>query len=226
MTPTGVVVDERQLQPLDPGRERGAKSETLGTTTEGNERASSPPGPGRPVVRLKDETDVDQNMEITTRRPIPVGEYWMRPTKEDILAMDKDKRKGVIGLTIGRENVGIIRFKAPVDLTVIDIESLLGGLVILESRSATVYPDSVGLKPPIGEGLNVPASISLEHSWPRRMTKGRSPSEAETKRQVASHIERLKSVEGTTFESYSEENGTWTFSVNHFSTYNQVTYNS
>ncbi|EGU82280.1 hypothetical protein FOXB_07214, partial [Fusarium oxysporum f. sp. conglutinans Fo5176] len=94
---------------------------------------------------------------------------------EDLLAMDKDQRKRVTDLTIGWENVGVIRFKHPVDFTGIDLESLLGGLVILESRSATVYPDSFGLKPPPGEGLNVPASISLESSWPRKKTKGEAP---------------------------------------------------
>ncbi|KAH8662725.1 nucleoporin autopeptidase-domain-containing protein [Ilyonectria robusta] len=144
--------------------------------------------------------------------------------KEDILAMNKDQRKSLAGLTIGRDNVGLIRFKVPVDLTNIDLEGLLGGLVILETRSATVYPDSVGNKPPIGKGLNVPALISLEHSWPRRWMRGRGQPEVETGPQLTSHIERLKNVEGTRFESYSEEDGVWTFSVNHFSTYIQVTY--
>ncbi|TXB97354.1 hypothetical protein FocTR4_00010966 [Fusarium oxysporum f. sp. cubense] len=156
------------------------------------------------------EADVEQNKTM----------------KEDLLAMDKDQRKRVTDLTIGRENVGVIRFKHPVDFTGIDLESLLGGLVILESRSATVYPDSFGLKPPPGEGLNVPASISLESPWPRKKTNREDLSEDEARRQVASHIERLKRVAVTSFESYSEEDGTWTFSVNHFSTYNQVMCNN
>ncbi|KNB06688.1 hypothetical protein FOXG_07361 [Fusarium oxysporum f. sp. lycopersici 4287] len=210
----------------DPGREGGAKSQTPGTTTETSEHTSSPPSPGNTLVISDHEADVEQNKPMKLQRPIPAGEYWIRPSKEDILAMDKDQRKRVTDLTIGRENVGVIRFKNPVDFTGIDLESLLGGLVILESRSATVYPDSFGLKPPPGEGFNVPASISLENSWPRKKTKGKNLSEEEVKRQVASHIERLKSVEGTRFESYNEEDGTWTFSVNHFSTYNHVIYNN
>ncbi|KAI3580692.1 nucleoporin autopeptidase-domain-containing protein [Fusarium oxysporum f. sp. albedinis] len=107
-----------------------------------------------------------------------------RDLLEDILAMDKYQRKRVTDLTIGRENVGVIRFKHPVDFTGIDLESLLGGLVILESRSATVYPDSFGLKPPPGEGLNVPASISLESSWTRKKTKGEVPQPVNTTRSV------------------------------------------
>ncbi|KAL5590186.1 hypothetical protein FOBRF1_013743 [Fusarium oxysporum] len=192
------------------GREGGAKSRTPGTTTETSEHTSSPPSPGNTLVISDHEADVEQNKTM----------------KEDLLAMDKDQRKRVTDLTIGRENVGVIRFKHPVDFTGIDLESLLGGLVILESQSATVYPDSFGLKPPPGEGLNVPASISLESSWPRKKTKGEDLSDDEARRQVASHIERLKSVAGTSFESYSEEDGTWTFSVNHFSTYNQVMCNN
>ncbi|KAH7468346.1 hypothetical protein FOMA001_g14927 [Fusarium oxysporum f. sp. matthiolae] len=210
----------------NPGREGGAKSQTPGTTTETSEHTSSPPSPGNTLAMSDHEADVEQNKTMKVQRPIPGGEYWIRPSKEDILSMDKDQRKKVTGLTIGRENVGVIRFKHPVDFTGIGLESLLGGLVILESRSATVYPDSFGLKPPPGEGLNVPASVSLESSWPRKKTKGEGLSEDEARRQVASHIERLKSVAGTSFQSYSKEDGTWTFSVNHFSTYNQVMCNN
>ncbi|EXK25380.1 hypothetical protein FOXG_17481 [Fusarium oxysporum f. sp. lycopersici 4287] len=206
----------------DPGREGGAKSQTPGTKTETSEHTSSPTSPGNTLVISDHEANVEQNKTMKVQRPIPGGEYWMRPSKEDILAMDKDQRKRVTDLTMGRENVGVIRFKHPVDFTGIDLESLLGGLVILESRSATVYPDSFGLNSPPGEGLNFPASISLESSWPRKKTKGQDLSEDEARRQVASHIERPKSVAGTSFQSYSKEDGTWTFSVNHFSTYNQV----
>ncbi|KAJ9419605.1 nucleoporin autopeptidase-domain-containing protein [Fusarium oxysporum] len=211
---------------VDPGREGGAKIKAPGTTTESSEQASSPPSPGNALVISDHGVDVEQNKTMKVRQPIPAGEYWILPSKEDILAMNKDQRKRVTDLIIGRENVGVIRFKHPIDFTGIDLESLLGGLVILESRSATVYPDSFGLKPPPGEGFNVPASISLENSWPRKKTKGKGLSEEEAKRQVANHIERLKSVEGTRFESYNEEDGTWTFSVNHFSTYNQIIYNN
>ncbi|KAG7405105.1 Nucleoporin NUP145 [Fusarium oxysporum f. sp. rapae] len=217
MTSTGII---------DPGREGGAKSQTPGTTTESSEHTSSPPSPGNTLVISDHEADMEEIKSMKARRPIPAGAYWIRPSKEDILAMDKDQRNRVTDLTIGRENVGVIHFKHPVDFAGIDLESLLGGLVILESRSATVYPDSFGLKPPPGEGFNVPALISLENSWPRKKTNGKGLSEEEAKRQVVSHIERLKSVEGTRFESYSEEDGTWTFSVDHFSTYNQPTYNS
>ncbi|KAJ0138668.1 Uncharacterized protein HZ326_18364 [Fusarium oxysporum f. sp. albedinis] len=195
----------------NPGREGGAKSRTPGTTTETSEHTSSPTSPGNTLLISDHEANVEQSKTMKVQRPIPGGEYWIRPSKEDILAMDKYQRKRVTDLTIGRENVGVIRFKHPVDFTGIDLESLLGGLVILESRSATVYPDSFGLKPPPGEGLNVPASISLESSWTRKKTKGEGLSEDEARRQVASHIERLKSVAGTSFQSYSKEDGTWTF---------------
>ncbi|EXL65656.1 hypothetical protein FOPG_18123 [Fusarium oxysporum f. sp. conglutinans race 2 54008] len=138
---------------VDPGREGGAKSQPPGTTTESSEYASSSPSPCNTQVITDHEADVEQNKPMKVRRPIPTGEYWIRPSKEDILAMNRDQRKRVTDLTIGRENVGVIRFKHPVDFTGIDLESLLGGLVILESRSATVYPDSFGLKPPLVKAL-------------------------------------------------------------------------
>nr|5CWW_A Chain A, Nucleoporin NUP145N [Thermochaetoides thermophila DSM 1495]5HB5_A Chain A, Nucleoporin NUP145 [Thermochaetoides thermophila DSM 1495]5HB5_B Chain B, Nucleoporin NUP145 [Thermochaetoides thermophila DSM 1495] len=137
-----------------------------------------------------------------------MGAYWMSPTADDIRAMNRMQRQRVVGFTVGRENVGSVQFKVPVDLSNINLDDLFGTIVILEPRSATVYPNAAK-KPPMGKGLNVPALISLEHSWPRGgpTIKGR---------RLERHIERLKSIPDTTFESYDPETGVWAFSVEHF----------
>jgi len=142
---------------------------------------------------------------------IEPGAYWMSPTADDIRAMNRMQRQRVVGFTVGRENVGSVQFKVPVDLSNINLDDLFGTIVILEPRSATVYPNAAK-KPPMGKGLNVPALISLEHSWPRGgpTIKGR---------RLERHIERLKSIPDTTFESYDPETGVWAFSVEHFTTY-------
>lgn len=145
------------------------------------------------------------------------GEYWMSPPKEEILAMNRMQRQKVKNFAVGRENVGSVSFKVPVDLSNIDLDELFGNIVILEPRSATVYPVAAK-KPPVGKGLNVPATISLEQSWPRARDK-RTPVQDKTGSRIAKHIERLKRIENTTFEDYDAEHGIWTFSVEHFTTY-------
>ncbi|KAI0396611.1 hypothetical protein F5Y17DRAFT_418922 [Xylariaceae sp. FL0594] len=139
------------------------------------------------------------------------GEYWMSPTKEEIENMNRVQRQKVTGLTVGRDNVGSVQFKVPVDLTSIDLDTICGGIVVLVPRSATVYPTHLK-KPPVGKGLNVPSLISLLHAWPRASRTGKLTS-------VEKHVERLKKIPDTQFENYIPETGEWSFSVEHFTTY-------
>ncbi|KAJ0349692.1 hypothetical protein COL26b_005415 [Colletotrichum chrysophilum] len=142
------------------------------------------------------------------------GSYWMSPTKETIAGMTRTQRQRVGSFTVGRDNVGSVKFKPEVDLTNIDLDEIFGGIVILETRSATVYPIAAK-KPPVGKGLNVPALISLEQSWPR----GREKRPGHDVKRVAKHVERLRRIENTAFEEYNPDTGVWKFSVEHFTTY-------
>ncbi|OAQ78749.1 nucleoporin SONB [Purpureocillium lilacinum] len=143
------------------------------------------------------------------------GEYWMQPSKEELLGMNRMQRQRIDRFTVGRENVGYIMFKVPVDISGIEIEELCGNIIQLEPRSATVYPVQAK-KPPVGKGLNVPAKIALEQSWPRG---GRDKRVTSDPKRFSKHIERLKRIPDTTFESYDKETGIWVFSVEHFTTY-------
>lgn len=145
------------------------------------------------------------------------GAYWMRPSKEEILAMNRVQRAQVDNFTVGRDNVGQVRFKVPVDLTSIDIDEIFNNIVLLETRSCTVYPVAEK-KPLVGKGLNVPAEISLQHSWPRAKDK-RTKLPAKSGRHFEKHVERLKSIPDTTFIDYDADQGIWTFTVEHFTTY-------
>ncbi|KAK4158359.1 hypothetical protein C8A00DRAFT_28640 [Chaetomidium leptoderma] len=150
--------------------------------------------------------------EKSSGSTIEPGAYWMSPSAEDIRAMNRMQRQKVSDFTVGRENVGSVTFRVPVDLSNINLDELFDGIVVLVPRSATVYPVAAK-KPPVGKGLNVPAIISLEHSFPRGGL-------ATTGRRLERHIERLKTaIPDTTFESYDKETGVWTFSVEHFTTY-------
>ncbi|KAI1826982.1 nuclear protein 96-domain-containing protein [Xylaria intraflava] len=139
------------------------------------------------------------------------GDYWMFPTKDEIQNMNRVQRQKVADLTVGRQGIGYVKFKIPVDLTSIDLDTICGGIVVLTPRSATVYPNPVK-KPPVGKGLNVPALINLENARPRASKTGKPVS-------ITKHIERLRKIVDTKFENYNVETGEWTFSVEHFTTY-------
>ncbi len=139
------------------------------------------------------------------------GNYWMSPAKDEILNMNRVQRQKVADFTVGRENIGYVRFKVPVDLTSIELDTIYDGIVVLTPRSATVYPNP-GVKPPVGKGLNVPAFINLENAWPRASRTGKPTS-------ITKHIQRLEKIPDTKFEKYNADTGEWTFSVEHFTTY-------
>lgn len=143
------------------------------------------------------------------------GEYWMQPTRDELQNMNRMQRQRVDNFTVGRENVGFVRFKVPVDISNIELDDLCGGIIQLEPRSATVYPVQAK-KPPVGKGLNVPAQISLEQSWPRG---GRDKRITSDPKRFNKHIDRLKRIPDTTFESYDKDTGVWAFGVEHFTTY-------
>jgi nuclear pore complex protein Nup98-Nup96 len=189
----------------------GTDSEPEMEQVKGNELAIVPeeeaPAPAPQNSRTRVMSQEDQEP----------GRYWVKPTKEEIMDMNRSQRQKVTGFTVGREGVGQVAFDVPVDLTNIDLDSIFDKIVILNIRQATVYPDQ-SKKPPMGKGLNVPATIQLQNSWPRGKDK-RNPSHEKSGPRFQKHIERLAKVPNTQFKDYNKETGVWTFTVEHFTTY-------
>lgn len=145
------------------------------------------------------------------------GEYWMKPSKEEIENMSRAQRQNVTGFTVGMKNIGQVRFDRPIDLTKINLDEIMGGFVVFQPRVCTVYPKA-DRKPPMGQGLNVPSTISLDNSWPRK-TKQTPGKDASSSSIIKKHVERLKKVPDTHFINYAADTGVWTFTVEHFTTY-------
>ena len=188
-------------RPQTNGDNSNSKSAPVESQVKGNELAIVPEenaesvGPP-PLSAQKDKTP---------------QQYWTSPTIKDIQAMSHADRKKVEGFTVGRVGVGQVKFVPPIDMTSLPIDEIVGKLVQLDIRNCTVYPDKT-VKPKVGSGLNVPAVISLDNSWPRaRGNKGPM--------KLQKHINGLKKVPDTTFVSYEQSTGIWSFRVEHFTTY-------
>ncbi|KIX09550.1 uncharacterized protein Z518_00630 [Rhinocladiella mackenziei CBS 650.93] len=151
-----------------------------------------------------------------TTRPVPQpGEYWMKPTRTELGKMPHDKLQHFTGFEIGRQGCGRVNFNGPVDLTTLPLDDLYQKIVQISLRSITVYPDASS-KPPVGTGLNVPATLSIENSWPRACGQ---PLSATSRPLLEKHINRLKKMQGTEFINYEVSTGVWTFRVAHFTRY-------
>ncbi|KAI9741163.1 MAG: hypothetical protein M1834_002876 [Cirrosporium novae-zelandiae] len=145
------------------------------------------------------------------------GIYWSKPSKAELANMSREQLKHVTNFTIGREGCGHVTFDQPVDLTKVALDQIYGTLCQITVRRLTVYPDDVA-KPPVGEGLNVPSTITLENSWPRA-NAGKSHSFETGGMRFNKHVDRLQKVGGTTFVGYNKDTGEWVFKVPHFTTY-------
>lgn len=147
--------------------------------------------------------------------PQASGSYWTLPPIKSLLDLSKVDLSKVTDFKVGRRGYGQISFTRPVDLSSLErIEDIIGNIVSFEGKMCTVYPDE-RLKPPIGKGLNVPATITLEHCYPLSKDK-REPIRDENHPRFQQHVDRLKRMSQTTFVDYLADSGSWIFQVEHF----------
>ncbi|KAJ2575911.1 hypothetical protein GGH19_002619 [Coemansia sp. RSA 1807] len=186
-----------------------------------NPWASSTPAKRRSVTAVVAEED-DDAFEVPVvnqdERDVEdeTGGYWMRPPLEDLRAMSTQQLRTVRNFTVGCDGVGQVSFNRPVDLTSVgSLGTIAGGVVLFDDRVCTVYPDESN-KPARGQGLNVPATISLHMCWPVDRATG-EPIEQMDDPRVRKHIRRLRKIEETEFVDFVD--GTWIFRVEHFSRY-------
>ena len=93
-------------------------------------------------------------------------------------------------------------------------------MVVFRHKEVTVYPDE-SKKPPLGEGLNRAAEVTLERVWfVNRETK------EEVKDPILladigwrNRLERVTLKMGAIFKDYRPSTGSWVFKVEHFSKY-------
>jgi len=186
-----------------------------GGLTEGGNTTLDSPSAARTVAaepaRARAGAQQQQQKELED------GEYFTVPSIDTLQKLPAAKLRSVRDLFVGRKGYGTVAFSAPVDLTTLDsVDELLGGLVRLEDRNATVYPDEYeASKPAPGEGLNVPATITLDNCFPLDKATRKPIRDAKHPR-VAAHIRRLRALDGTEFISFDAETGEWSFAVESF----------
>ncbi|KAJ2729617.1 hypothetical protein IW152_005556 [Coemansia sp. BCRC 34962] len=181
--------------------------------------ASPPVARRRSDAAVAEQSDVeeeDEDEDEDDGSGIKQGEYWMTPSLSDLRAMKPQQLRAVKDFIVGRKGVGQVHFSRPVDLTTVgSLAAIAGGVVLFDDRVCTVYPDESN-KPPRGQGLNVPATISLNNCWPVDRATGEPITRLDDPR-VRKHAKRLRGIVETRFMDFSE--GKWTFGVEHFSRY-------
>jgi hypothetical protein len=138
---------------------------------------------------------------VTPDDEVADGGYYISPPMNVVAST-----ASVPNFIVGRKGYGKIWFKSPVDLIDIPSLNILREIVEIKQGIVTVYRDE-SKKPPRGQGLNVPAEVTLENV--------RCPPDFEGDE----YIEELRATPHTNFLSYNLETGLWVFTVEHFSSY-------
>ncbi|KAM4046585.1 LOW QUALITY PROTEIN: nuclear pore complex protein Nup98-Nup96 [Anomaloglossus baeobatrachus] len=144
------------------------------------------------------------------------GYYTIPPMEELAKMVEEDGKCIVDGFTIGRRGYGSIYFEGLVDLLNLNLDEI----VHIRNKEVIVYTDD-GNKPPVGEGLNRPAEVTLNEVWPIDKTTRvliKSPERLE-EMNYKNKLEAASRKQGAQFKEYRPETGSWVFKVKHFSKY-------
>ena len=190
------------------------------------------PPPGRtfgaqsPVARLNlaptEPTPTKSPVGVLkNKKPDPSkipGEYWTEPSLSELRDYTYDRLARLEHFKVHRTGFGVVEFLQPVNLTTLkSIDEIPGIYVTFDSKECIVYPDE-SEKPAMGEGLNVPARISLVGCWPMDKST-RQPITDPKNPKTHVHMKKLQAIKDTKFVDYDLETGTWTFEVPHFTRY-------
>nr|CAD7426062.1 unnamed protein product [Timema monikensis] len=144
--------------------------------------------------------------------------YYTIPSLDDLTSLINDDASCVVeqGFTIGREGYGNVYWPGTFNVAGLNLDEI----VHFRHKEVVVYPDDEK-KPPLGEGLNRKAQVTLDRVWP--MDKARREPITDPERLIQMNYEgKLRKVcakLGTRFLDYRPQTGSWVFKVDHFSKY-------
>ncbi|KAM7290406.1 nuclear pore complex protein Nup98-Nup96 [Ixodes scapularis] len=165
--------------------------------------AAAPPDPSRPP----------HPAGIVLTRP----GYFTVPSLEELAKLTgADGRCVVDGFTVAREGYGNAFFPGRTDVTGLNLDEI----VHFRRREIIIYPEDDD-KPPVGEGLNRKAQVTLDCVWPNSKTTHEPITDPEKLKLLGyqEKLERATAKIGGRFLEYRPETGSWVFEVKHFSKY-------
>lgn len=143
--------------------------------------------------------------------------YYTIPSLDELCSyLSEDGSCWVDNFTIGREGYGNVYFNERMDVTNLNLDEI----VFFRNKEVVIYPMD-DHKPPIGQGLNRRAQITLDQVWPTDKTTHEAIKDPE-RLQAMDYEGKLRRTcykHETRFMDYRPETGSWVFKVDHFSKY-------
>ncbi|KAK9889016.1 hypothetical protein WA026_004303 [Henosepilachna vigintioctopunctata] len=178
------------------------------------------------AIRVSNEVIESESSEVLDsgpKKPSASGitlnraEYYTLPPIEELnLLVSEDGRCLVKGFTVGRRGYGNVYF--PDELDVRDLN--LDEIVHFRYKEIHMYPDE-SKKPPVGEGLNRRAQVTLDRVYPRVKETKEIINDIDQvlAAKFPEQLVEISSKHGLKFVDYRPETGSWVFMVDHFSKY-------
>ncbi|KAH1103503.1 hypothetical protein AAZX31_13G246800 [Glycine max] len=148
------------------------------------------------------------------------SDYYTLPRIHELAAKERAEPgfcSHVKDFVVGRQGYGSIRFLGETDVRRLDLESLIQ----FNNREVIVYMDDLK-KPPVGQGLNKPAEVTLLNIKCFDKKTGHQYTEGPKIEKYKEMLKRKAEDQGAEFLSYDPTKGEWKIRVSHFSIYKLV----
>ncbi|XP_076936769.1 nuclear pore complex protein NUP98A-like [Bidens hawaiensis] len=145
------------------------------------------------------------------------SDYYTEPRIQELAAKERAEPgfcRRVKDFVVGRHHYGSIKFLGETDVRRLDLESLIQ----FNNREVIVYMDETK-KPPVGQGLNKPAEVTLLNIKCVDKKTGRQFTEGPRIEKYKEMLKKKAEDQGAEFVSYDPVKGEWKFRVSHFSRY-------
>lgn len=145
------------------------------------------------------------------------SDYYTEPRIQELAAKERAEPgfcRRVKDFVVGRHGYGSIKFMGETDVRRLDLESLIQ----FNNREVIVYMDE-SKKPPVGQGLNKPAEVTLLNIKCFDKKTGQQYTEGPRIEKYKEMLKRKAEDQGAEFVSYDPVKGEWKFRVQHFSKY-------
>lgn len=148
---------------------------------------------------------------------LPQEDYFTEPSLEELAAKERGEPgycSRVKDFVVGRHGYGSIKFLGETDVRGLDLESI----VEFNNREVIVYKDD-SKKPPVGEGLNKAAEVTLLNIKCMNKKTGEQYREGPRVERYRDMLMMKAEEQGAEFVSFDAAKGEWKFRVKHFSAY-------
>ncbi|XP_066999571.1 nuclear pore complex protein Nup98-Nup96 [Anabrus simplex] len=169
----------------------------------------------------QEEDSVREEREDQPRHPTGivlnrVG-YYTIPSLDELTSLLTEDGKCIVdNFTVGREGYGNVYFPDSFDVSNLNLDEI----VHFRHKEIVLYPDDTR-KPPVGEGLNRKAQVTLDRVWPIDKTLHEPITDPERLAEMnyEAKLQRVCAKLHTRFLEYRPQTGSWVFKVDHFSKY-------